>query len=246
MDITMRDYREEFEKRVTFIKKLLSDSGAKGIVYGNSGGKDCSLVSILCKAACDNTLGIIMPCSSRRNFGMDTEDGLTVARQYGIETRSVDLTAMKELCVESFSKLTELSDMAKANINPRLRMITLYTVAASEGRLVAGTGNRSESYMGYFTKWGDGACDFNPIADLTVKEVYEFLEYLKAPRCVIDKAPSAALFEGQTDEQEMGISYASIDRFLLEGQASPEDMAIMERYHRNSEHKRHMPTVYEG
>lgn len=240
----MRNYAAEFEKRVAFIKTLLAESGARGIVYGNSGGKDCSLVSILCKAACDNTLGIIMPCSSKRNFGIDTEDGLTVARKYGIETRTVDLTAMKELCVESFSGLTVLSEMAKANINPRLRMLTLYSVAASEGRLVAGTGNRSEGYMGYFTKWGDGACDFNPIADLTVKEVYEFLEYLEAPRCVIDKAPSAALFEGQTDEQEMGISYASIDRFLLEGKAAPEDLAIIERYHRNSEHKRRMPTVY--
>ena len=231
-------------RRKKSAEDLLQESGARGIVYGNSGGKDCSLVGILCKAACANTLGVIMPCSSKRNFGMDTEDGLTVARQYGIETRTVDLTAMKELCVKSFSGLTELTDMAKANINPRLRMITLYAVAASEGRLVAGTGNRSEAYMGYFTKWGDGAHDFNPIADLTVKEIYEFLEYLKAPRCVIDKAPSAALFEGQTDEQEMGISYASIDRFLLEGTATAEDMATLERYHKSSEHKRHMPTVY--
>ena len=142
------------------------------------------------------------------------------------------------------SGVAELSDMAKANINPRLRMIALYAIAASENRLVAGTGNRSEIYMGYFTKWGDGASDFNPIADLTVRETYEFLEYLKAPRCIIDKAPSAALFEGQTDEQEMGISYAAIDSYLLEGTADAKDLAIMERYHKNSEHKRHMPNVY--
>lgn len=240
----MRNYQEEFENRVAFIRKTVAAAGAKGIVYGNSGGKDCSLVSILCKAACDNTVGIIMPCSSSRNFGRDTDDALEVARKYKIETRNIDLTPIKELAVEKLSAVTELSPMASANINPRLRMITLYTVAASENRLVAGTGNRSEANMGYFTKWGDGACDFNPIADLTVKEVYEFLEYLGAPRCVIDKAPSAALFEGQTDEQEMGISYERIDRYLLTGEATDEDRALIERRIAGSAHKRRMPLCY--
>ncbi len=240
----MRNYKEEFENRVAFIRKTVSAAGAKGIVYGNSGGKDCSLVSILCKAACDNTVGIIMPCSSSRNFGRDTDDALEVARKYKIETRSIDLTPIKELAAEKLAAITDISPMASANINPRLRMITLYTVAASENRLVAGTGNRSEANMGYFTKWGDGACDFNPIADLTVKEVYEFLEYLGAPRCVIDKAPSAALFEGQTDEQEMGNSYERIDRYLLTGEATDEDRALIERRIAGSAHKRRMPLCY--
>ena len=135
--------------------------------------------------------------------------------------------------------------MAGANINPRLRMITLYTVGQSENRLVAGTGNRSEATMGYFTKWGDGAYDFNPIADLTVKEIFEFLEFLGAPRCIIDKAPSAALFEGQTDEQEMGITYASIDSYLLEGKAHSEaDTELIERRYNATAHKRRMPITY--
>ncbi len=240
----MRNYKEEFENRVAFIRETVSAAGAKGIVYGNSGGKDCSLVSILCKAACDNTVGIIMPCSSSRNFGRDTDDALEVARKYRIETRSIDLTPIKELAAEKLAAITDISPMASANINPRLRMITLYTVAASENRLVAGTGNRSEANMGYFTKWGDGAYDFNPIADLTVKEVFEFLEYLGAPRCVIDKAPSAALFEGQTDEQEMGISYERIDRYLLTGEATDEDRALIERRIAGSAHKRRMPLCY--
>lgn len=240
----MRNYQEEFENRVAFIRKTVAAAGAKGIVYGNSGGKDCSLVSILCKAACDNTVGIIMPCSSSRNFGRDTDDALEVARKYDIETRNIDLTPIKELAAEKLSAVTDISPMASANINPRLRMITLYTVAASENRLVAGTGNRSEANMGYFTKWGDGACDFNPIADLTVKEVFEFLEYLGAPRCVIDKAPSAALFEGQTDEQELGISYERIDRYLLTGEATDEDRALIECRIAGSAHKRRMPLCY--
>ncbi|MEE1356781.1 MAG: NAD(+) synthetase, partial [Clostridia bacterium] len=85
----MRDYKVEFENRVSFIKSVLAESGARGIVYGNSGGKDCTLVGILCKAACDNTVGIIMPCTSRRNYDEDTVDAKAVAEQYAIETRTV-------------------------------------------------------------------------------------------------------------------------------------------------------------
>jgi NAD+ synthase len=98
--------------------------------------------------------------------------------------------------------------------------------------------------MGYFTKWGDGAFDFNPIADLTVTEIYAFLRYLGAPEAIISKAPSAGLFDGQTDEQEMGITYQAIDTFLLEGRASAADKAIMERFHGVSEHKRELPLQY--
>ncbi len=242
----MRDYKQEFDKRVEFIQNVLKSSRASGIIYGNSGGKDSALVGILCKAACDNTVGIIMPCASKRNFGMDKDDGLEVAEQYGIETRLVDLTPVRECETEMLSAVTTLTDAALANIAPRLRMTTLYAVAAAENRIVAGTGNRSEAYMGYFTKWGDGAHDFNPIADLTVTEIYEFLEYLGAPRCIIEKAPSAGLFEGQTDESEMGLSYAALDKFLLTGEASEHDRAIIEKFHNASEHKRRPITAYGG
>ena len=234
----MRDYRQEFESRVEFIKTALKNSGAKGIVFGNSGGKDSALVGILCKAACSNTVGIIMPCSSKRNFGIDKDDGVEVAEKFDIETRLIDLTPQRDLAVEALGSVTEVTASAASNIAPRLRMLTLYSIAASEGLLVAGTGNRSEIYMGYFTKWGDGAHDINPISDLTVTEVYEFLEYLGAPESVIKKAPSAGLFEGQTDEAEMGVTYKAIDDYLLTGKASPEDLKVIERYHRVSEHKR--------
>lgn len=234
----MRDYKKEFESRVAFVKELLAESGAKGIVYGNSGGKDSALVGIICKAACENTVGIIMPCSSKRNYELDAKDGETVARQFNIETRTIDLTPVKEAMLKQVSAATDISPMADVNIAPRLRMAALYAVAASEGRLVAGTGNRSEAYVGYFTKWGDGAHDFNPIADLTVTEIFEFLRYLDAPACIIDKAPSAGLFDGQTDEQEMGFKYADLDEFLLTGHTNENALAIIERMHRGSEHKR--------
>ena len=242
----MRDYKKEYEERVAFIRDLLEKSGAKGIIYGNSGGKDSALVGILCKAACDNTVGIIMPCASKRNFGQDAEDARIAADQYGIETRFIDLTPVREAEMQQLSSLTEVTPAAAVNIAPRLRMTTLYAVAASEGRLVAGTGNRSEAYVGYFTKWGDGASDFDVIADLTATEVFEFLEYLNAPRCIIDKAPSAGLFDGQTDEQEMGVTYKAIDDFLLYGTVNAQDKAVIDRYHNRSEHKRKPLVTYKG
>ena len=234
----MRDYALEFEHRVEFIRTQLAASRCAGIVFGNSGGKDSALVGILCKAACENTLGLIMPCASRRNYGLDRNDGMEVAEKFNIETRVVDLTPVREAELAALEGVTELTDMAVANIAPRLRMTTLYAVAHAENRLVAGTGNASEADGGYFTKWGDGAHDFNPIADLSVGEIYEFLEYLDAPRSIIEKAPSAGLFEGQTDEKEMGITYAAIDAYMAGRPVSEHDRGIIERMHRASEHKR--------
>lgn len=240
----MRNYKEEFEKRVEFIRSVVKNAGAKGVVFGNSGGKDCALVGALCASAVDKAVGVMMPCLSRRNFEEDIRDGKEVADFFGFETRIVDISPIREQMEKALAGKTELTPLALANINPRLRMTTLYSIGASENLLVAGTGNRSETYLGYFTKHGDGGCDFNPISDLTVKEVYEFLDYLNAPEAVRTKAPSAALFDGQTDEQEMGLTYKAIDTYLLEGVASEEDKAKIERMHARSEHKRKMPAKY--
>lgn len=242
----MRNYEIEARNRVEFIRVVLRDAYADGIVYGNSGGKDSALVGILCKMACDNTVGLIMPCGSKRNYDTDKTDAEAVAKQFEISMRLIDLSDAKNELIRTAVSTTTLTDTALANISPRLRMTTLYAVAASENRLVAGTGNRSEGYMGYFTKWGDGACDFNPIADLTVSEIYEFLRYLGAPKSIIDKAPSAGLFDGQTDEIEMGVTYQSIDEFLLTGAVNERDKAIIDRFHKSSGHKRNMPIAFGG
>ena len=122
----MRDYQAEYEGRVSFIRELVKSSGVSGIVFGNSGGKDSALVGILCKAACENTVGIIMPCASRRNFGMDADDGRALAEQFGIETRMVDLTAVREKLMEQLGFVTELNSQAITNLAPRLRMTALY------------------------------------------------------------------------------------------------------------------------
>ena len=242
----MRDYQAEFDGRVAYIRSKLAEARAGGIVFGNSGGKDSALVGILCKAACDNTVGVIMPCSSKRNYGEDAEDGRALAGQFGIETRVVDLTPVREAELKALEGAAVLNDMALTNIAPRLRMTTLYAIGAAENRLVAGTGNRSETYMGYFTKWGDGASDFNPIADLCATEVFAFLRFLNAPASIVEKAPSAGLFEGQTDEAEMGVTYAAIDNYLLHGEVNEHDKAIIDRYHSRSEHKRRLISTFEN
>ncbi len=234
----MRDYKVEFEKRVAFIKDLIKASGASGIVFGNSGGKDSALVGILCKAAESNTVRVILPCGTKRNFTEDTVDAVDLANKFSIETRTVDITKIKEAEIEALKGVTTLNDGALINIGPRIRMTTLYAIAASENLLVAGTGNKSEVYVGYFTKWGDGAHDFNPIYDLTVTEVYEFLEYLGAPENIIKKAPSAALKEGQTDEGEMGVTYKELDSYIMGGSIAPDKKEKIDRLHAVSEHKR--------
>ncbi len=240
----MRDFQQETEKRIAFIRSQVEKSGVQGIVYGNSGGKDCMLVGALCKMACENTVGIVMPCGSNRNYTMDKDDGLRGAAHFGIETRVIDLSGVKTALLGEISPQVTLNQPGESNIAPRLRMTTLYAVGASEHRLVAGTGNRSEGYMGYFTKWGDGGYDFNPISDLTASEIFQFLAYLKAPEWIQTKAPSAGLFDGQTDETEMGVTYAAIDHYLETGEAKDEDLAIIQRYHNASHHKRCLPPVF--
>ncbi len=240
----MRDLETEIRERVAFIKKVLEEAHADGIIYGNSGGKDCTLVGALCKMACENTVGVIMPCSSGRNYGSDRDDALLAAEHFGIEQRTVDLTPVREALLSSLDGVTTPNAAALTNIAPRLRMTTLYTIGAAENRLVAGTGNRCEIFMGYFTKWGDGGSDFNPIADLTVEEVYALLSYLGAPESIIKKAPSAGLFEGQTDEADMGVTYAAVADYMDGREVSDHDRAIIERYHARSEHKRRMPLTF--
>lgn len=239
----MRNYKEELEKRIEFVRGMIRESGVTGIIYGNSGGKDSALAGIICKMACDNTLGVIMPCQSKRNYEEDTVDAFEVAKQFNIEVIIVDLTSVKNEFEKTLSGL-DMNAKALTNVNPRLRMTALYAIAQSKDMLVCGTGNKSEIHMGYFTKWGDGAFDFNPIGDLTVGEIYEFLEFLNAPRSIMEKAPSAGLFEGQTDEQEMGITYKEIDNYILNGVATPEGLKTIERFHNASHHKREGLKVY--
>ena len=140
----LRNWEKELEGRVAFIRKTVEDAGALGIVYGNSGGKDSALVGILCKRACENTLGVLMPCESARNFSIDMDDGW-VAEQFGIESVTADLSSVKAEILCALTGVQEISAEAQVNLAPRLRMTALYAVAQSRGCLVAGTSSQAEN-----------------------------------------------------------------------------------------------------
>ena len=191
----MRNYAEEFKKRVAFLRTTLQESGCKGFVFGNSGGKDSALVGTICKAACDNTIGVIMPCGTTVNYGSDTEDALRLAEQAGIETRTVDITPVRDAAMESLRGLTELNNAAVTNMAPRLRMMTLYSFAAAENLLVAGTNDAHMALAANtLIECGGGMCAVAdgkvlallplPIAglmnDLPVHEMAELVEKLDA------------------------------------------------------------------
>lgn len=237
------DIKAQIDKRVKWIKAILSDAGASGVVLGNSGGKDSALVAMLCKKACDKVIGVIMPCESRRNYEEDNSAALELAQVAFLQTITVDLTPTKKQLCASIGENVK-GKMALANINPRLRMTVLYSIAQENNCLVAGTGNLSERTMGYFTKFGDGACDFNPIGDLTATEVFMILRYLNAPSSIVDKPPSAALWEGQTDEDDMGVTYQELDAYIKGEQVSPQVKQKIYKANMATSHKRRLPLIF--
>lgn len=232
---------ESVKNKVESIRKILQDTNAKGLIYGNSGGKDSALVSILCRMATENVLGLIMPCGV--SLKSDENDAMELARTYDIKQQVVDLTKTKQILLESIKE--KISDESQRNISPRLRMTTLYAVAQTKGYLVVGTTNKSEALIGYFTKWGDGGCDFNPIHDLTSDEVYEYLEYLNRikpiPKGILSKPPSAGLYEGQTDESDLGVTYKAINNYLKGLKVEEKEKEVIEKHIKRNEHKKRMP-----
>ena len=237
------NYEAEVTGRVEWIKAILKKTGAKGVILGNSGGKDCTLVEILCRKATPNVLSVVMPCESSQNYGSDREHAYLIAKTFDIPTIEVDITKAKQALREVIEPFAGNEvPMAYNNINPRLRMSVIYAIGQAKGYLVAGTGNASETYMGYFTKWGDGGYDFNPINDLVVEDVYGMLEYLNCPKEIIEKKPSAGLYEGQTDELDMGVSYEEIDKFIKTGESKFSDK--IKSAHEKTEHKRVPPLKY--
>jgi len=193
-----------------WIKKQVKDAGKNGIVVGLSGGIDSAVVAALSKIAMgDNVLALVLPCKS---IALDSECGLDIARKFDIKTKEVNLDKI----YEDFEKICpQANHLAKANLTPRLRMTVLYYFANSLNYLVAGTGNKSELTVGYFTKYGDGGVDILPIGGLLKNEVKELASELQIPKQIIERHPSAGLWEGQTDEAEMGITYDELDKAIV-------------------------------
>lgn len=212
-------------------------------MVGLSGGLDSSVVAVLCKEALsDKLLGLVMPCHGLEE---DKRDALEVARKFHIEVEEVDL---HEICDSLVGKLgqsrffSEDARVALANIKPRLRMAVLYFSANLLNYMVVGTGNKSERMIGYFTKYGDGGADILPLGNLVKRQVRELAVHLGIPQRIIDKPPSAGLWSGQTDENELKISYDEIDRYLL-GEEVGEVAARIEEKIKTSEHKRKLPPI---
>lgn len=224
------------EEAVIWIKSTIGASGAKGVVFGLSGGIDSAVVAALCKKAFpEDSLGIIMPCYSNP---LDAEHAILVAEAIGLTTKTVVLDQAFDTMKTCVGASDSDPRLAIANIKARLRMITVYYNAGIRNYLVAGTGNKSELTIGYFTKYGDGGSDFLPLASFVKKEVVELAYKLGIPEIVITKPPTAGLWEDQSDEKEMGMTYAELDNYILTGNGPEHVRSRVDGLNRRSEHKR--------
>ncbi len=237
-----KELSEIVDALVNWIRTKTLEAGAKGVVYGLSGGVDSALVGALCKRAFpDTSLALILPCYS---LAQDLADARLVAETLQLKTKVVNLDHVfdqikKLLCADN----EQGNRLLLANIKPRLRMIVLYYYAGLYNYLVVGGTNRSEYTVGYFTKHGDGGSDLIPLGNLVKSQVRELAAYLKVPEKIINKPPSAGLWENQTDEEEMGITYAMLDQYLLGGEVPPDVKEKIERMKKSSEHKRRTPLI---
>jgi NAD+ synthase len=242
------------ERIAKWLSARAQEAGARGFVFGLSGGIDSAVVARLCQIASpQRVLGVLLPCYSHPQ---DEEDARLVASTFAIPAVRVDLGSTFDALTESLHSaikglpthvgvLDIKQQMPEANVKPRLRMTGLYFIANSLNYLVAGTGNRSELALGYFTKYGDGGVDLLPIGSLFKSEVCALGRELGVPERVIDKPPTAGLWVGQTDEAEMGFTYETLEAYLRTG-PSAVDPAVAERIEqlrRVSEHKRAMPPI---
>lgn len=228
-----------------WIKDRLLSANAKGGVLGLSGGLDSAVLAALLKIVCGKqyVMGVIMPCHSNAE---DEADARLVAAALGLSITRVDLTeAYDTLCKGIVSGVGDLPPFSSINIKPRLRMTTLYAIAQSRGYLVCGASNKNELAYGYFTKHGDSGVDILPMGNLLKGEVRLLAQYLGIPDKIIEKAPSAGLFPGQTDEEEMGLTYSEMDRFLIGQSVTMAVSSKMREKEISTDHKRIFPPIAE-
>jgi len=236
---------------VDWIREIAAIAGARGLVVGMSGGIDSSLTAVLAREAFpESTLGLVIPCHSAE---VDRRLALEVAEQFGIPTRVIDIGSIFDLLLKTVGQPQEGAEpvrMAEANLKPRLRMAVLYYHANTLNYLVCGTANKSEMMLGYFTKNGDNAVDLMPLGALLKDEIRKLAEEVGLPREVIDRPPTAGLWEGQTDERELGVSYEMIDDYLrgmVHGRKRIISRSEADRildYITRSSHKRERPPVF--
>ena len=222
-----------------WLHERVEDAKANGIILGLSGGIDSSVLAALAREALgrEGVLGVIMPCHSIRE---DENDARLLAHELDIAFGKVDLSDTFDTLYGTIELITGNSnELVRSNMKARLRMVTLYALAQSKNLLVCGTSNRSEYETGYFTKYGDSGVDLMPLAGFLKREIREMARALHVPEKIIAKAPSAGLYAGQTDENDMGFTYETLDEYLasgiIEDEKAKERIDVMRR---RSEHKR--------
>lgn len=243
--------KEETKKVIEFIRNYYKENNLEGVILGISGGKDSAVVAALFVEALgkENVLGVTLPCHSKEE---DAIDAKLVSDYYGFDLINFDITGTFDAFKNELKNLGEftLEEVKNSDINlkPRLRMSTLYYLAAlysalkGKTYLVAGTSNKCELYVGYFTKGGDSVHDISPIADFTVDEVIEIGKYLNVPEKVLFKTPNDGL-SNMTDEDKLGVKYKDIADFMEDANSvSEETRERIERLHKNNLHKFNIPT----
>lgn len=236
---------EEISKKIeTWIKNKVKEAGARGVVLGLSGGVDSAVSAILArKAVGKKALALLLPCESKK---MDEKLAKIVIKKFDIKYEKIDLTPI----FKHFKKILPKADKKTlGNLKARLRMAVLYYYANKYRYLVLGTSNRSEICMGYFTKYGDGACDILPLGGLYKTQVIELAKYLEVPKEILNASPSAGLWRGQTDEREIGMSYSQLDLILWEMESGKLRKSrlndLVRQMIEKSRHKRKMPDICE-
>lgn len=229
----LEQYLKEIE---SFLKDYLESNHMDSYVLGLSGGVDSSLVAAIARKAVGKDRLYCYAIDIESN-PQDIIDARSVAKELDLNLKVVNLTGtyhsyLKDLSGKDFIRLT------KSNLKVRMRMVALFAYAQEKKGLVLGTDNADERYVGYFTKYGDGAADVLPIVHLTKSEVRDAAKMYGLSEILANRVPSAGLFEGQTDEKEMGISYKDLDDFLLGKEIDPKAKERIEHLHKISEHKR--------
>ncbi len=239
---------------VAFIRRHIEAARAKGIIVGVSGGLDSAVIAALCVRALGKSKvhAVIMPAGD--SDPLDAKHGRLLCTRLGLKPLLRNIQPIVDGAVATLGKPPTARVLG--NSKARARMMTLYAIGQGKGLLVCGTGNKSELLTGYFTKWGDGGCDLLPIGDLYKTQVRLLAKHLGIPRILVSKPPTAGLHKGQTDEDDLGITYVELDA-ILRGIELNHDLPTIQRKTglsrakvervnalvRGSEHKRHLPLV---
>lgn len=231
-----------------WIRKL---ADGHGLILGLSGGIDSAVVARLVQVAGLDLKVLLMPEGEKGMRDDSFVDATAFANQFKISNAVIDIKPICDEILKATPYVTDATEtnrhLARINIAPRVRAAMLYRVGQLESRRVIGTDNLCEQVTGYFTKFGDGAYDLNPLMYCTKNEVRILARALGVPEKIIDKKPSAGLFGGQTDEEELGITYADLDMWILDGTCgNPEIDAQIQKKYNASGHKRCMPYAYTG